>query len=385
MEFGARELLIALGAIVVIAILFDGVRRLRRSRYSKIRSPRRKQPVFTDDDIDDYGSELPSGPARVVSIRDTEELEQFSEELRKTVEANKPKLTSFERYVAANKAAQQSEETDVLILANAVSVGDEDIGEIHPESEESIAESDLETVLKTTKQSVAVEPIVKELEVVDVVVEQAKELELELALAPESELEPEPLPTSETAPVPVKQKPAKLQPINTPEQTDLLMDLDEESAKSESKNSKTKVDRAEVIVFHVMAKKGLPFSGQVLLDALIKEGLRYGSMKIFHRHERKDGSGGVLFSMANTIEPGTFDLNKMATYSTSGVSFFIDLSSVKEPIEAFALMLEAIATVIEDLGGILQDETRSTATRQTIEHYRQRVKGYARRTASTVE
>ncbi len=65
MEFGAREMMIALGALVVLAIMLDVVRRVRNSRYEKIHMPRRKQPIFDEnDDLDEYGSELPSGGAK---------------------------------------------------------------------------------------------------------------------------------------------------------------------------------------------------------------------------------------------------------------------------------------------------------------------------------
>jgi len=61
MEFGAREMMIALGALVVLAIMLDVVRRVRSARYERIHMPRRKQPVFDEgDDLDEYGSELPS-------------------------------------------------------------------------------------------------------------------------------------------------------------------------------------------------------------------------------------------------------------------------------------------------------------------------------------
>ena len=93
MEFGGREIMLALGILVLVAVVLDAVRRMRRARYEKIRMPRRKQPVFDDgDDFDDYGSELPSGGARVVGQRDAADLEEMSRNLKEIAEASKPKL-----------------------------------------------------------------------------------------------------------------------------------------------------------------------------------------------------------------------------------------------------------------------------------------------------
>ena len=68
MEFGAREMMLALGVLVVLAIVLDVIRRVRNARYDRIHMSKRKQPIF-DSDVgrDEYGSELPGGGARVVS------------------------------------------------------------------------------------------------------------------------------------------------------------------------------------------------------------------------------------------------------------------------------------------------------------------------------
>ena len=94
MEFGAREMMIALGALVALAIMLDVIRRIRNARYEKIHMPRRKQPIFDDnEEFDEFGSELPSGGARVVSYRDDEDIEEAGKTVRERAEANKPKLS----------------------------------------------------------------------------------------------------------------------------------------------------------------------------------------------------------------------------------------------------------------------------------------------------
>ena len=92
MEFGNNTILMALGALVVIAILWHGIRQLRRSRYDNIRMSRRKQPIFDDDHVDEFGSELPNGGARVVGTRDDLSTVEKQEQIRQAAEAKKPKL-----------------------------------------------------------------------------------------------------------------------------------------------------------------------------------------------------------------------------------------------------------------------------------------------------
>ena len=42
MDFGPREVLIALGALLVCGIILDGVRRMRAARRGSLRGPRRR-------------------------------------------------------------------------------------------------------------------------------------------------------------------------------------------------------------------------------------------------------------------------------------------------------------------------------------------------------
>lgn len=130
----------------------------------------------------------------------------------------------------------------------------------------------------------------------------------------------------------------------------------------------------EVLVIHLVAKKGAMVSGADLLVAVVDSGLRYGEMKIFHRHLNSDGSGPVLFSMANLVNPGTFDLNTMNSIDTPGVTFFMALDDVEDPVSGFDNMLNTVDRMTQSLPLNIMDETRSSMTRQTIDHYRQRAK-----------
>ena len=128
----------------------------------------------------------------------------------------------------------------------------------------------------------------------------------------------------------------------------------------------------EVLVIHLMSAADQTCSGQLFLDSVLKQGLRYGEMKIFHRHTDENGSGPVLFSMANLLNPGTFDLTTIGRQELVGVTLFMVPSDLEKPAEVFDLMIETAEYLSEKLQLNMMDESRSSMTKQTIEHYRQR-------------
>lgn len=147
----------------------------------------------------------------------------------------------------------------------------------------------------------------------------------------------------------------------------------------EEAEEEPKLDIEEVIVINVFAAEGKPFLGMELLQLVLNCGMRYGEMDIFHRYEDGFDKGKVQFSMANAVEPGTFDLDTMGEGLSSGVSFFMGLPGPKNSMKAFDYMLETAQALVRNLGGELRDERRSLMREQTIEHCRQRIRDFERR------
>ncbi|WP_282338301.1 cell division protein ZipA [Pseudomonas sp. PS02288] len=135
----------------------------------------------------------------------------------------------------------------------------------------------------------------------------------------------------------------------------------------------------EVLVINVISRDALGFKGPALLQNILESGLRFGEMDIFHRHESMAGNGEVLFSMANAVKPGTFDLDDIDLFSTPAVSFFLGLPGPRHPKQAFDVMVAAARKLSQELNGELKDDQRSVLTAQTIEHYRQRIVEFERR------
>ncbi|UPW19839.1 cell division protein ZipA [Agarivorans sp. TSD2052] len=135
----------------------------------------------------------------------------------------------------------------------------------------------------------------------------------------------------------------------------------------------------DVFILNVMAQTGRFLKGGALLASLEKIGLRHGEMDIFHRHLDNSGAGPVIFSLANMVNPGTFDLNTIDQLETRGVSIFMTVPCKGEPTKNFALMYNAAVTLAKDLDAIMLDDQRNPLTKQTVNHYEQRVREYERK------
>lgn len=145
---------------------------------------------------------------------------------------------------------------------------------------------------------------------------------------------------------------------------------------SESDNTQVTNSAGEVFVLHVMAQENNLFKGYELLQALLSQGLRFGDMNIFHRYQHTNGKGNVLFSLTSAIEPGTFDIHNMGSYSCPGLSLFMQSSGhLKSDLERFQLMVKVAKNIARELGGICQSDDRQILTEVIIERYKNRING----------
>ncbi|MGO4002048.1 MULTISPECIES: cell division protein ZipA [Pseudomonas] len=156
-------------------------------------------------------------------------------------------------------------------------------------------------------------------------------------------------------------------------------DFPDEGKVSSSASDKEQPQAEEVLVISVICRDAAGFKGPALLQNILESGLRFGEMDIFHRHESMAGNGEVLFSMANAVKPGVFDLDDIDHFSTPAVSFFLGLPGPRHPKQAFDVMVAAARKLSQELNGELKDDQRSVLTAQTIEHYRQRIVEFERR------
>ena len=140
---------------------------------------------------------------------------------------------------------------------------------------------------------------------------------------------------------------------------------------------KTIEEPTDIFVFNVVARDGSELGGHELLQFFLTSGFRYGHMNIFHRHEHADGTGEVLFSIANMMAPGTFDLDSMEQFHSQGISFFLTAPNDNIDIKnAFELMLRAVVQIADEFNCDVLNEQRGTLTEAQFIEYRSRLLQY---------
>ncbi|WP_417879250.1 cell division protein ZipA [Vibrio sp.] len=149
--------------------------------------------------------------------------------------------------------------------------------------------------------------------------------------------------------------------------------------KGSQENKQINKNDMEVIVFHVHAAGTSEFVGTQLFDSMQQHGLHYGAMDIFHCHTDTSGTGKVLFSVANMMNPGTLVHDDPAAFTTKGISFFMTLPCFGDADQNFKLMLRTAQQIADDLGANVLDDKRNLMTPDRLSAYRQQIRDYVAR------
>lgn len=152
--------------------------------------------------------------------------------------------------------------------------------------------------------------------------------------------------------------------------------VDSPRSEAEKSSSKPKVvadaktSNETLVVLNVAAKGSNIILGSRLMPVLNEIDVEYGEHQVFHRHTKLFDNKQVLFSLANMVKPGTFELEKIEDFTTPGVSFFMVLPGPVEGLKAFNIMLDCAQTMAARLDGELLDESRNILTKQGLERMR---------------
>ena len=133
-----------------------------------------------------------------------------------------------------------------------------------------------------------------------------------------------------------------------------------------------------IVTLFVVAREGAPFHGPDLVVAAEKAGLEFGDMGIYHRLVDGKRELGPIFSVANMLKPGNFDLGRLDALRTPGVSFFMTLPAPLKALDAWDAMLPTAQRLAELLDGHVLDEERNALGRQRIAHIRDQLRGWDR-------
>ncbi|HEV2680527.1 MAG TPA: cell division protein ZipA [Rhodanobacter sp.] len=133
-----------------------------------------------------------------------------------------------------------------------------------------------------------------------------------------------------------------------------------------------------IVTLFVVAREGGHFNGPDMVVAAEKAGLEFGDMGIYHRLLDGKRELGPIFSVANMLKPGNFDLARLDALQTPGVSFFMTLPGPLPALDAWDAMLPTAQRLAELLDGQVLDEERNALGRQRIAHIRDQLRGWDR-------
>lgn len=108
----------------------------------------------------------------------------------------------------------------------------------------------------------------------------------------------------------------------------------------------------QFIILYVVAPQGSQFSGTEVVYQLEALGLQFGDHHIFHRH-LDNANSPVLFSAANMMQPGVFDLTTIEQFSTAGLVFFMQLPSPNNDVANLRMMINTVEIFAQSLGGMI--------------------------------
>jgi len=166
----------------------------------------------------------------------------------------------------------------------------------------------------------------------------------------------------------------KSEPLLEPPLLDETVEESSEKETTDEPEAETIKNKELFIVLYVMAQQEPGFTGTDVFSVLKEQGLSYGKMKIFHHH----GIGELkvkdsIFSIANIVEPGTFDPREMEKFTTSGLVLFLRLPGPFGGRVAFELMLNTAQRIAEMLEGVVKDERHQPLSPESIEIVRERI------------
>lgn len=99
--------------------------------------------------------------------------------------------------------------------------------------------------------------------------------------------------------------------------------------------------------------------------------MHFGEMNVFHYHGvGRLASPDGLYCLVNMLEPGSFNLNTLASARTEGLVLIMRLPPPVEGRLAFELLLHGACRLAETLGGEARDAERRSLTPQEIARLR---------------
>jgi len=174
-----------------------------------------------------------------------------------------------------------------------------------------------------------------------------------------------------------------LSPVNVSAEDVSSGDLSSSSSQQRTEPAEKKPP-SDFIVLYILPKSD-PKDNLLLLGSQINSsaqamGLSFGEMNIFHYKS----AGRKVFSLANMLEPGSFDAATIHDLKTSGLTVFMKIQR-GDPLDDLTEMLQRSYQLAGLLGARLCSHKRQTLTEQDAENYRKQVREFINNATTTPE
>jgi cell division protein ZipA len=156
------------------------------------------------------------------------------------------------------------------------------------------------------------------------------------------------------------------------------IDLSARGAASNELGRRSSEDFDKIVTLYIAARAGATLRGPDIVVAAEKAGLTYGHMNVFHRLVEGHPERGPVFSVANIMKPGSFEMASIQSLETPAIAFFLTLPAPVPALDAWETMLPTAQRMSELLDGVVLDESRNALGRQRIAHLRDELRAYDR-------
>lgn len=126
---------------------------------------------------------------------------------------------------------------------------------------------------------------------------------------------------------------------------------------------------SDIIVLYILPKPDQQLLGSHINSSAQAMGLSFGDMNIFHY---RPGHRNI-FSLANMLEPGSFDPDTIHDMRTTGLTVFMQITGT-DPMDDLTEMLQRSYQLAGLLDARLCNSKREPLTEQDAENYRTRIR-----------
>lgn len=132
-----------------------------------------------------------------------------------------------------------------------------------------------------------------------------------------------------------------------------------------------------ILALYLRPSFGPAFVGPAIVRNVNAVGMRHGDLQIFHHF----GAGELrttkpLFSLANMLEPGNFDMKRIEAFQTPGVVMFLPLPAALDGAVAFELFLNTAQRLSEGLRAQLLSDPETLLESAAIERLRRQAAAF---------